>query len=112
MGQKHVTARLPPDLYDAIESMREAEHLDRSTAIKRLLERGIEDWRLETAIARYRDGSISLGKAAELAGVSHWRLLDALDNRGIESSSAADDLEADIAAVESETDGRSSAIDS
>lgn len=101
MGQRHVTARVPEDLYEEIERIRESEQLDRSTAIKRLLERGIEDWRLETAIDRYRDGSISLGRATELAGVSLWRMLDTLDERGVELHYTGDDLEADIDAVRS-----------
>lgn len=99
MGQKHVTARVPEELYDALERIREAEQLDRSTAIKRLLERGIADWRLETAIERYQRGAVSLGKAAELAEVSSWRFLDALAERGIEVNYREADLEADIAAV-------------
>lgn len=99
MGQRHVTARIPEDIYEEIERIRENEHLDRSTAIKRLLERGIADWRLESAITGYRDGSISLGRAAELAGVSLWQFLDTLDDRGVELQYTDADLEADIDAA-------------
>lgn len=94
-----MTARVPEELFEAIEEVREAEQTDRSTAVKRLLERGIEDWRVETATRRYRDGEVSMGRAAELAGVSRWRFFDILDDRRIEANYTEDDLAADLDAV-------------
>ena len=102
MSQKHVTARVPEDIYEAIEAIREEDQLDRSTAVRRLLERGIESWQLETAVRRYQDGEVSLGKAAQLAGLSTWRFLDVLNERDIEANYTTDDLEADIAGVHDE----------
>jgi len=102
VSQKHVTARVPEDLYEAIEAIREEDQLDRSTAVRRLLERGIESWQLETAVRRYQDGEVSLGKAAQLAGLSTWRFLDVLNERDIEANYTTDDLEADIAGVHDE----------
>lgn len=102
MPGKHVTARVPEDVYEAIEAIREDEQTDRSTAIKRLLERGIEDWRLDAAVSRYQGGTVSLGRAAEVADVSVWRFLDVLDDRAVEVNYAAEDLEADLAAVREE----------
>lgn len=99
MRRKYVTARVPEDLHVAIETVREAEQVGRSTAIRRLLERGIADWRLETAVNRYQDRTVSLGRAAELADVSVWRLVDVLDERGIEVNYSEADLEANLDAV-------------
>lgn len=99
MSGKHVTTRVPEDLYEAIESIREEEQTDRSTAVKRLLQRGVEDWRLEAAVQRYRDRQLSLGAAAEYAGLSIWRMLDVLEERNVEINYTEEDLEADIAAV-------------
>lgn len=99
MSQKHITARVSEDLYEKIERIREEEQTDRSTAIKRILERGVGDWQIETAVRRYREGTISFGRAAELADVSVWRFLDILDERGVEMNYDEDDLETDIAAV-------------
>lgn len=99
MAGKHVTARVPEDLFEAIERVQTAEQTDRSTAIKRLLERGVDDWRVETAVRRYRDGEVSLGRAAELADLSPWRFLDVLDDRGVEATYTEADLAADVAGV-------------
>ena len=100
MSQKHVTARVSEDLYERIERIREAEQTDRSTAIKRLLERGVGDWQVETAVRRYREGMVSLGRASEIADVSIWRFIDILDERGVEMNYDESDLEADVAAVD------------
>ncbi|MFB6253212.1 MAG: UPF0175 family protein [Halobacteriaceae archaeon] len=102
MGKKHVTARVPDDIYEAVEMISEEEQTDRSTAIKRLLERGIEDWRIETAVRRYRKGAVSIGRAADLAGLSIWRFLDILDERGVEINYTEADLETDITAAREE----------
>jgi predicted HTH domain antitoxin len=101
MVKRRVTARVSEELYEELERIREYEQLDRTTVINRLLQRGIADWRLESAINRYRDGSISLGRAAELAGSTLWRFLDTLDDRGVELQYTEADLEADIGAGES-----------
>ncbi|WP_231185575.1 UPF0175 family protein [Haladaptatus sp. DYF46] len=102
MSQHHVTTRVPDDLYEAIERIQETERTDRSTAVKRLIERGVEEWQLDSAVQQYRDGEVSLGKAADIAEVSHWRLLDLLESRGVEMNYDESDLEADIAAVRDE----------
>jgi predicted HTH domain antitoxin len=102
VSQKHVTARVPEDLYEAIEEIRAEEQVDRSTAVKRLLERGIDDWRVETAVRRYREGEVSVGRAAELAGLSLWRFQDVLAERGVEANYSETDLATDIAAARDE----------
>jgi len=99
MSKKHITVRISEDLYEAIEELRAEERLDRSTAVARLLERGVEDWRIDTAIRRYRDGEVSLGRAAEIADISLWRFLDILEDRRVEANYTEADLEADLAAL-------------
>lgn len=99
MSQKHVTARIPEEMYEAIERIRHAEHTDRSTAIKTLLERGIDQWRLDEAVERYREGQATLGAAADQAGLSLWRFLEVLDDRGVAVNYTPDDLAADLEAV-------------
>lgn len=99
MSKKHVTARISEDLYEAIEQLRDEEHLDQSTAVAQLLERGVEDWRFDTAIRRYRDGDVSLGRAAEIAGVSLWRFLDILEDHCVEMNYTETDLGTDLTAL-------------
>ncbi len=39
--------------------------------------------RMEAAIRRYLDGQITLGRAAELAGMTQWRFQELLAQRGV-----------------------------
>jgi predicted HTH domain antitoxin len=99
MSQKHVTARVPEDLYEAIETIQREEQTDRSTAVKRLLQRGVDDWTVEAAVRRYRDGDLSLGAAAEFADLSVWQMLDVLEERNVEVNYTEADLSDDLAAA-------------
>lgn len=58
-----ITLQLPVDL------VRELATAEQSLAAD-LLQRGLRDLRLEQALSRYREGNISFGAAAVLAGLS------------------------------------------
>lgn len=78
-----ITAQVKDDLLKGLRDYMEAAGLDRSAAIRRLLERGIKDWKLELALNEYREGKISLMKASEKAEITVWEFLDELDRRKI-----------------------------
>ncbi len=49
------------------------------------------------AVALYREGRISLGKAKELAGLQNkWEMVQLLNERGIEFNYTAGDAKADL----------------
>ncbi|WP_456475352.1 UPF0175 family protein [Candidatus Pyrohabitans sp.] len=78
-----ITAQIKDNIARGLREYMEASGLDRSAAIRRLLERGLRDWKLEQAINEYRDGKISLMKASEKAEITVWEFLDELDRRKI-----------------------------
>jgi predicted HTH domain antitoxin len=53
--------------------------------------------RLELAISLYSQQILSLGKAAELAGISRWELNGALAKRDVPMHYTPDDLAEDLA---------------
>ena len=44
-----ISARVPEDLEAELEAYLEAERLDRSTAVRKLLSEGLDEWRRERA---------------------------------------------------------------
>lgn len=78
-----ITAQIKDKIANGLREYMEVSGLDRSAAIRRLLERGLRDWKLERAINEYRDGKISLMKASEKAEITVWEFLDELDRRKI-----------------------------
>lgn len=67
-----ISARVPDELEAELETYVEDEHLDRSTAVRKLLTEGLDEWRRERAVERLADGQITFSKAAELADMSVW----------------------------------------
>ena len=49
--------------------------------------------RLEAAIQLFKDNRVSLGRAAEIAGIDRWQLKDILADRGINIIVECDDSE-------------------
>jgi predicted HTH domain antitoxin len=90
-----ISTRVPDDLEAELEAYLESERLDRSTAVRKLLSEGLDEWRRERAIDRFADGEVSLAKAAELADLSVWefsRLVEESDRSWV----SGDHLEADL----------------
>ena len=90
-----ISARVPEDLEAELEAYLEAERLDRSTAVRKLLAEGLEEWRTERALERFADGEVSLTRAADLAGLSVWEFADLVEDTD-DAWVSGDHLEADL----------------
>ena len=91
-----ISTRVPEDLEAELEAYLEAERLDRSTGVRKLLSEGLEEWRRQQALDRFTDGEISLSKAADFADLSVWefaRLIDDADEAWVSSDGLKADLE-------------------
>ncbi len=64
-----------------VEEFMRAYGIDRSTAIRKLLEKSLDQWKIERAVSKYMEGTISLMKASEVAGLSLWEFIDELQRR-------------------------------
>lgn len=48
------------------------EHVEKSAAIRRLLFKATEEWRVEYALKLLEEGKTTVSKAAEIAGMDIW----------------------------------------
>lgn len=99
MGKTY-TSRLPDDMVKEIERIARIEKLDKSSVIRRLLDRAIPEWKLEYALKLYQNGEISIGKAAELSSLSIWEFMEKLSRYKIPFNYTLDDLKNDLKLVE------------
>lgn len=67
-----LSARIPDDLEEELDSYVEEENLDRSTAVRKLLTEGLGDWRKQKALERLEAGETTLSQAARTAGMNVW----------------------------------------
>jgi predicted HTH domain antitoxin len=78
-----ISARVPDDLEAELDAYLEDENLDRSTAVRKLLSEGLEEWRRERALEQLAAGTMTFSKAAELAGMSVWDFAQLAKDRDI-----------------------------
>lgn len=93
---KTVTTRIPEEDEKLLEKIQEKEKTGRSEALRRLIEKGIDDWRRERALELLEDHKVTLRKATDLAGVSYVEMLELASEEGIESGYDLEDLERDM----------------
>ncbi|MEM1507004.1 MAG: UPF0175 family protein [Thermoproteota archaeon] len=95
-----VSARLPKEMVRFIEEIAREERVDKSTILERALEHYLREWRLNKAVELYRDGSVTLSRAAEIAGVSIWEMIDVLAQKKVTLQYSVEDFEEDLKALE------------
>ncbi|AGB15639.1 Uncharacterized protein family (UPF0175) [Halovivax ruber XH-70] len=92
-----ISARVPDELEDELETYLEDENIDRSTAVRKLLSERLEEWRHERALEQLADGTITFSRAAEVAELSVWdfaQLASERDVTWVADDHVDDDLEA------------------
>ncbi|MEX2211245.1 MAG: UPF0175 family protein [Gaiellaceae bacterium] len=102
MKTQQITISADAELVSALERIAREDSLDLATVIRRLLEGSIRQWELERAIAGYRRSEVSLGRAAEEAGLTQWELLDAVRAAGLAYPLDAAEVERRLAARQGE----------
>lgn len=92
---RHFTGRLDKHQVEELEKISREEKIDRSTALRKILDIGIGEYSKKKALDAYRKGKMSIGKASEEAKVSiqefHKILEDEnvairLDSRGLKNT--------------------------
>jgi predicted HTH domain antitoxin len=84
MAFKPLCARVPEEIEQYLTEFMKLEGVDKSTAVRKILERGILEWRKERALELLGKGKITFTRAAEMAGVSLWEMLELVRDRKIE----------------------------
>jgi predicted HTH domain antitoxin len=72
------------------------EHADRAEVIRKLLAKGIKEWKLKKAIELLREHKVTLRKAANIASVSYVEMLDLASKYGIDVGYSLEEMERDF----------------
>ena len=91
-----VSTRVPDNMAKDLEEIEKEEKTDRATVVRKLLARAIAQWKLEKALTLYRDGKITLWKAAKIAGLSLWEMMDIVRERKVPFRYAYEDFREDF----------------
>ena|SRR3989344_3275015 len=82
-----MTIRLPKEDIEVINQIARKTDKDKSTTVRELVELG----KIYFAITQYKEGAISLGRAAEIAGVTISEMMDILSKLGIKNNIELED---------------------
>jgi len=90
---KHLTGRVDQRQIRLLEKISREEKIDRSAALRKVLDIGISEYMKRKAVEDYRKGKISIGKAAEDAEVSIAEFYKILADEGVPIRIGASALE-------------------
>lgn len=90
------SVRLPKEIVEEIERLSREEEIDKGMLIRRLIAESLKEYKVKKALELYREGKVSLWKAAEIAGITYREALEELKKRNIPFRYDLEDLEADV----------------
>lgn len=94
-----ISARVSKERVKVVEEIAREEKVDKSTILDRALEHYAKEWRLRKALESYREGLVTLSRAAEIAGVSVWEMVDVLAEKKILSQYDVEEFEEDLKVI-------------
>ena len=94
-----ITTRVNNDLLKLIDEIAEKEGLDRSTVLRRFLEKSAKTWLIDKSLKEYEEGKLTLRQAAKISGLSLREALYEIKNRKTYLPYTIEDLKDDLRAV-------------
>jgi len=94
-----VSTRITGNMAKDLEEIEREEKSDRATVVRKLLAKAITDWKLEKALMLYHDGKVTLRKAAKIADVSLWEMMEIVKERKVPIQYDYEDFRADFEAA-------------
>ena len=94
--EQMVGTRLPDAVVRDLEAIERVEQVDRSTTIRKLLSRAIQDWKLDHYSRLYGGGKLTLARAAREVGVSLWEMMDYVKTKKITAQYELEDFRRDL----------------
>lgn len=91
-----VSVRVPTDLLRDLGALSETTHQSRSDVLREVLQLGLGAKRLKLALDQFQDRKVSVGRAAELAGIPLVEFLEHVKRVGLQFAYDADDLRQDL----------------
>jgi len=74
---------IPKPLKKSLRELQELTGEDQSSLLRKLVNMGLAEARMDIAVDRYVKDKASLEKSSNIAGVSLWRFLDELRRRNV-----------------------------
>ena len=97
--QKPLAIRPTKEIEEKLEKLIRIEKIEKSTLIRKILNKGIDEELKKCAIELFENRKISLAKAADLANVSLREMMDLIREKGISLHITSEDIQEDFKAA-------------
>ncbi|MHA1263737.1 MAG: UPF0175 family protein [Candidatus Helarchaeota archaeon] len=97
-----VSTRISKELAKDLARIEAIEKSDRASVLRKLLSKAINEWNKDYALSLYREGKISLWRAARLAKISLREMMELTAEKNIIFQYSEKDLAEDLAALREE----------
>lgn len=97
MKTKTVATRLGEDELALLDDLAGRAGLDRASMTKKLVRCGMAEMRFENAASAYREGRMTLSRAAEVAGISLWDMIARMGEKDLVLQYGVRELDEDLA---------------
>jgi len=84
MTEINISTRIPTVLKKELEKYMQVEHLEKSTAVRKLLFNALKEWREEYALKLLSESKTTVSKAAEIAGMNIWEFINKIKESKIQ----------------------------
>jgi predicted HTH domain antitoxin len=92
---------IPKHLRKSLRELQELTGDDQSTLLRKLVDKGLAEAKMDIAVERYVKERTSLEQSSSVAGVSLWRFLDELRQRNVSLKYSTADAESEIERLKS-----------
>lgn len=96
MKTKVYSTRIEDIFAKEIDAYAEKNGLDKSTFIKKLIIKGLTEYKLMHAVEEYRRNKVSISRAAELAGISLYDFISIMSEENLVLHYSVENLEEDM----------------
>lgn len=96
MCTRTLSTRVEKEVEEEVAMVMQVEKIDKATAVRKLLKMGVKEWRLELALELLTEEKVTVWKAAEIAKIPLWDIVDVIKQRKITLPIAAEDIIEDI----------------
>lgn len=93
---RQLNLRVPETIVQGLDEIASKEQIDRTALARKMLTEAIQRWKKDDAIAACQRGEITKARAAELAGMSVYDVIDEVRRRGAPPSYTLDELSQDL----------------
>ena len=91
-----VTTRVPENMLKEIDTFGKKKHMDRSTMLRNLLAKALDEEKKEDTLQLYKNKKVSLQRMAEILGITYLDALDLIKEEGLYLHYDMEDLKDDM----------------